>query len=164
MTLFKKRKQPEEKTHQGKDKLAKGIAGFILTMQTGFARKMSRLTRKMPTSSMKVALVFFCMLGTGSSLYFIVKAVQKSAPGLIRIERISVPKYYNNTDESARPDVIVTKREHEEMQAFQRYMDSLHKNNTGKAMYDSIMMNRPGLLDSVNMLEEIYQSQLQNKK
>jgi hypothetical protein len=104
------------------------------------------------------------MLGTGSSLYFIVKAVQKSAPGLIRIERISVPKYYNNKDESVHPDVIVTKREHEEMQEFQRYMDSLHKSNTGKAIYDSIMMNRPGLLDSVNMLEEIYQSQLQNKK
>jgi hypothetical protein len=165
MKLFKRRRK-EEKTDAGKDKLAKGIAGFILKMQNGFARFMGKRAERLSFSTMKYILLIFLLCGSGLSVYFIVTAFKKNGQSkAIKIDRLRVPRYYDkNSDEFMQLDFFITKKEHEGMQAFRNYMDSLHHNKKGIHIYDSIMLNRPGLMDSVNKLEKLYQQQLQNKK
>jgi hypothetical protein len=169
MRLFKKKSlhSPQDDKPSLNDKAAKGIAGFILKMQTGFAKLLSRWTKNLSIPTMKAGLIIFCLIGFSLSIYFIViTLLKKDQLGkIISIDRLTVPKYYDKTDEEyPHPDFFITKQQHEEMQAFQIYMDSLHQSKTGKPIYDSIVILRPHLLDSVKALEEIYQSQLQNKK
>jgi hypothetical protein len=171
MKLFKRkilRSTQDDKAGGGKDRLAKGIAGFIMKMQNGFAKFMGKRTEKLSSSTMKYMLAAFLLCGCGLSVYFIVTAFKKNGLSkAVKIDRLSVPRYYDkNGDESMQPGFFITKKEHEEMQAFKNYMDSLsfHHNKKGIRIYDSIMLNRPGLMDSVNQLEQMYQQQLQNKK
>jgi hypothetical protein len=173
MRLFKRKtlRQAQSNGHDEKptlnDKAAKGIASFLLKMQNGFARFMSKRTKNISAFRMKAGLIVFFLTGSSLSIYFIVVAFVKKdqQTKMIKIDRLSVPKYYNeNGEEPVEPDLLVTKQEHEEMQAFHHYMDSLQHSEGGKRVYDSIILIRPGLMDSVNMLEEIYQSQLKSKK
>jgi hypothetical protein len=55
--------------------------------------------------------------------------------------------------------MIVSKADYQGIIRFRGYMDSLTRSPAGKAAYDSIIFSRPGLLDSIRILEKIYQSQ-----
>jgi len=55
--------------------------------------------------------------------------------------------------------MIVSKKDYQGIIRFRGYMDSLTRSPAGKAAYDSIILSRPGLLDSIRILEKIYQSQ-----
>lgn len=147
-----------------KDKVAKGVAKIILKMQSGFAKFMGQHTAKVSSFGLKVWLAVFFLSGSSLSIYFIFAAFSKKEQSkTIKIDRLSVPSYYNkNGDEPVQPDFFISKREYEEMLSFKNYMDSLHRSKG--SIYDSIMLNRPGLMDSVNKLEQIYQQQVQNKK
>ena len=50
----------------------------------------------------------------------------------------------------------------EKITSFRKYMDSLGRSPTGKKMHDSIVLNRPGLLDSLTIIENYYYSHLKN--
>ena len=125
MRLFGKHKEQSDSV--GKDKVAKGIAGFILKMNTGFARYMNRRTAKLSSSTLKVALIVFLSLGTSLSFYFIIAAFVKEEPSKsIKIDRISVPRNFNKSgDESVQRGLVITKEEYEEMERYSKYMDSL---------------------------------------
>jgi hypothetical protein len=161
-----KRIKKEGKAETGKDKVAKGIAGFIIKMQSAFAGFMNKHTKNMSAHSMKWSLIIFIVTGSTLSIYCIASAfLKKDKTKAVAIDRIHVPQYYDkNGDESLPQNFIISKREHEEMQAFQKYMDSLHRSKSGQRIYDSIMLYRPGLADSIKQLEKMYQQQLQNKK
>lgn len=151
------------KQNASKDKVANGVARLIIKMQNGFAKLMAKLTENISSSSMKTAIILFFLFGTSLSTYFIIAAFVGKKSKAMKIDRISVPKYYNeNGDQSLQSNFFITKEEHEKMQAFKKYMDSLQQSPTGKHIYDSISFYRLGLLDSINQLESIYQSQ--NKK
>lgn len=163
MRLFKRPKTKEERAQTGKDKLAKGIVALILKIQNGFARFMNKATKNMSASFLRWTLIIFTLTGSALSIYFIALAISKKKKEVIKIDRLRVPNYYDKNGEPVMaPDLIIVPKEHEEMERFQNYMDSLHESKTGSKLYDSILFNRPGLMDSVRMLEEIYHSQ--NKK
>ena len=159
MRWFKKHK--EASGTPGKDKVAKGIAGLIVKMNVGFARYMNKFTEKLSSSTLKVALIVFLSFGTSVSLYFIVAAFVKAEPlKTVKIDSISVPRNFEKTaPERVQQDFPVTEKEYQEMVRFTQYMDSLQKSEGTR--YDSIMLNRPGLIDSVKVLERIYE---QNKR
>jgi hypothetical protein len=135
----------------GQDRIAKGIAVFILKMQRSFARYMNKVTAKMSSATMKVSLIVFLSFGTSLSFYFIVAAIVKEPPGKkFKIQRISVPRNLYKGG-GFQHGLVITKEEYEEMR---RYTDSLQRN-------DSLMSARPGLMDSIKELESIYE---QDKK
>lgn len=132
----------------GKDKIAKGIAAFILKRQRSFARYMNKATAKLSSATMKVSLIVFLSFGTILSFYFIVEAFVKEAPGKnFKIQRISVPRNLYEGG-GVQHGFVITKEEYDEMR---RYTDSLQRN-------DSLMSARPGLMDSVKVLESIYEN------
>ena len=73
---------------------------------------------------------------------------------------MDIPKHFNKTgDETVIPEATVDEQTYLQIQDFRKYMDSLKLNRANE--YDSILQARPGLIDSVQALEQIYYSQKQ---
>ena len=71
-----------------------------------------------------------------------------------------MPAYTNQSgDEISNNNNIISKEEYEHIQSFKIYMDSLRISSKGKVLFDSIMQARPQLMDSIQLVENVYQSQ-----
>lgn len=72
--------------------------------------------------------------------------------------QVAVPKHFDKTGEPLDDEVLVVSPVlYKRLQEFRSYMDSLRVYS--KQVYDSIMHARPGLMDSVFFLEQIYSEQ-----
>lgn len=164
MWLFKKKKkevQSDDKTAVS-DKVAGKIAGVGIKVQQLFAENMNRIFMKTDFKRLKLILIFFCVSAGGYSIYLIADSVfsperkQKS----FEIQQMDIPKHFNKSgDETIMPEATIDEQTYLQIQDFRKYMDSLKLNRTNE--YDSILQARPGLMDSVQVLEQIYLSQKQ---
>ncbi|MEO6547909.1 MAG: hypothetical protein ABIN94_07905 [Ferruginibacter sp.] len=118
-----------------------------------------RTARKSRASKL-IGLIVFCVLFGGSSILLILNAFSKQGESL-SIGKISVPVYVmpKNTVSEFIPLAILTNKQHENIQRFKRAMDSLRSTSDGKGIYDSICKARPGLMDSVIYIEEMFLQQ-----
>lgn len=160
--LFRKKKD-KAPGNPVKEKAAKGIASFLLKTQSKFADVMNNQTKNIPSKKMKVMLIAFCFLGGGFSLYLIGEAVLKPdrAQPTFKIDPVSVPQHYDRSgDEQLRSDQYIDNETYQQIEAFEQYMDSLQQTPKGIKTRDSILQARPGLMDSIAMLKEIYNYQL----
>ena len=162
--FFWKKKNKVENNQPVKEKIASKIVSFILKMQTGFANYMNKKTRNIPNPTMKIIVISFCIVFGTYSIYLVTDSVLRKNEKVktIQIDRLNVPKYIDrSTDNPSGIENRVTKSLYEKLQAFRYYMDSLHSSTSGRHIYDSILLNRPHLMDSVLLLEQLYQT---NKK
>lgn len=164
MWLFKKKKkelQSEEKTTMS-DKVAGKTAGVGIKAQRLFAERMNKLFMKTDYKRLKLILIFFCVSAGGYSIYLIANSVfsPERKQQSFEIQQMDIPKHFNKTgDETLMPEATIDEQTYLQIQDFRKYMDSLKLNRTKE--YDSILQARPGLMDSVQVLEQIYLSQKQ---
>lgn len=164
MWLFKKMKkelQSEEKATMS-DKVAGKIAGVGIKVQRLFAERMDKLFMKTDYKRLKLILIFFCVSAGGYSIYLIANSVfsAEQKQQSFEIQQMDIPKHFNKTgDETVMPEATVDEQTYLQIQDFRKYMDSLKLNRTNE--YDSILQARPGLMDSVQVLEQIYLTQKQ---
>jgi hypothetical protein len=162
MWLFKKKKkevQSDDKTTVS-DKVAGKIAGVGIKAQQLFAEKMNRIFMKTDFKRLKLLLIFFCVSAGGYSIYLIANSVfsPERKQKALEIQQMDIPKHFNKSgDETIMPEATIDEQTYLQIQDFRRYMDSLKLNRTNE--YDSILQARPGLMDSVQVLEQIYLSQ-----
>lgn len=159
MWLFKKQKKKSNNATTS-DKVAGKIAGLGIKLQNGFANRMNKIFETMNYKRLKIWLVIFCITCGGYSTFILVNAIisPSSIHQAIKIDPVKVPKHYNKSGgELLMPHSSVDEQAFENIQAFKKYMDSLRL--AGSKEYDSILMVRPFLLDTVLMLEQIYYSQ-----
>lgn len=127
-----------------KEKLALKIAGFLIRVQHGFACGMEKIFSRLAVKKIKILLLAFSVLTGGLSLYFIVDALRLPQKNLtIKPDAIYVP---------LQPDDL----KWNSINNFKNYIDSLRVHAPPK--YESIMQERPGLMDSIITLEEMYYS------
>ena len=166
MWLFRKhkRKAAAKLEISASDKVALRIVGLTTKMQRGFANKMDKLFRDMPVKRIRIALVLFCLICGGYSLYLIGNAIagKPDKQSEYKVGQIDRPMHFDKTGS----EVMVTENGVDEetfqkIQQFKVYMDSLKSKNS--FAYDSILSLRPLLMDSVLVLEQIYYSQKQNQ-
>lgn len=123
-----------------KDKVAQKVAQGILKVQTSFSNRMNKL------KYLKLFLIWFCFISGSLSIYFFVDAIVSKPKVKIKIDHISSPRPIYEHDEEMYnnkiPDEI-----YKQIQAYKRYADS-----TGEII-------RPGLADSMRILEEMYLQQ-----
>jgi hypothetical protein len=164
MWLFKKKKkevQLDDKATMS-DKVAGKIAGVGIKAQQLFAEKMNRIFMKTDFKRLKLILILFCVSAGGYSIYLIVNGVfsPERNQKAFEVQQMDIPKHFNKTgDETVMPDARVDEQTYLQIQDFKKYMDSLKLNRTNE--YDSILQARPGLMDSVQVLEQVYLSQKQ---
>jgi hypothetical protein len=141
------------------DKAASKIAGWMLGVQNKFAMVMNKGFSKLNSTKKKIAVLFFLLIGEGLSIYYICEAmigVKKENP-VERIGTFKIPKNYNQRETETKSDLLLDEDTWIKVEAFKHYMDSLKTNDP--PMYEIILMERPGLMDSINTLEQIYYSQ-----
>ncbi|MEP7376190.1 MAG: hypothetical protein ABI675_22530 [Chitinophagaceae bacterium] len=157
--MFGRKRNKESKENKLQDKVAVKIAGAWIRLQTKLSESMNKLFSKMSVTKLKVMLVVFCLGCGGYSIYLMVNAITSSnKQPSFKVDQVDVPKHFDETgDEIIQPESYVDEVTFQQIQGFKEYMDSL-KTNKSK-LYDSIMVARPGLMDSILVLEEIYNSQ-----
>lgn len=138
MHMFQRKKYKVHNKLQ--DKVAGKIATILLGVQTRFSNRMNRL------KNLKWLLILFCVLSGSLSIFFIADAIITVPKKQIQIDRVRIPQHLHQPDDTViRPaipaDII------RQLQDYKRYMDSI-----GETI-------RPGLLDSMRVLEEIYSEQ-----
>ena len=57
------------------DKIAEKVAGTCMRVQKSFADNMNKALERMSNRQLKMALVLFCLIAGGYSLYLIVNAI-----------------------------------------------------------------------------------------
>lgn len=128
------------------DKAATKISSTLLKWQTKVSDMTSRELNKVSVKRLKIFLIAFCLISGGFSGYLMINAVFFKTKPSIQIEQTKVPLHFDRTG-----DEIMNGRIDEDLfrtiQEYKKYMDSLR------------LPIRPGLLDSIRILEEIYYSQ-----
>ena len=141
-----------------KDKVAARVAKLLLKIQVKFSELMSACVSKVSPKRLRLLLVVFCLLGGGFSIYLITGSIFKDEIGGFKIENINVPKVYDGGN-NLRSEQVVDEEIYKAIERFDEYMDSLRGSQMGLEIRDSILKLRPGLLDSLELLKQIYKSQ-----
>lgn len=139
------------------DKAAAKIARAGIKIQSGFANGMNRLLGNMSAGKLKVLLLMFCVTVGGYSVYLFGDALfSTEAKSTIKIQQVTKPKHADNAgDETLLSDQYVDESTYRQILGFKKYMDSLKV--AKHPLYDSVVIGRPGLMDSVQILIEAYE-------
>ena len=127
-------------SESNKEKLAGKIANVILNTQSKLSDRINRFR------GLKTLLILFCVVSAGLSTFFLVDAITRKPNAKIKIDRIRTPRPAYETpgemyDEKVPEEIYLS------IQNYKRYMDS-----SGEQI-------RPGLADSMRVLEEMYLQQ-----
>ena len=144
------------------DKVAQKIAWTLIEVQKRFAYKMNNAFQTMNIKRLKIALLLFCFVAGGVSLYLIVNALttHPKANDSLRVEQANIPKHFDKTgEEIIEFESYVDEHTYGQIPVFKTYMDSLK--NAESPLFDSIVLARPYLMDSIQALEQLYYSQTQ---
>lgn len=159
MRLFGKSKKILPGTNLWQDRVAARIASVVITIQNHFAVFLTKQTAKFSASSLKLIVGLFILCWFSASMYFFATGfTNEKEYNSIYIARLKHPSFVVNRSR-AKPDyaLVVTDGEYKKIRQFREYMDSLGK--YASEIYDSILLNRPGLMDSITVLEQIYSQQ-----
>ncbi len=125
------------------DKAATGIANCILQSQRWFAKNLERLTKKWTPKQQWFFLIGVCLLFGGLSINAVVNSFQQSANSKVAVPKaINIPK---PIPENVSPYLITE----EEFGQVQKY----------KQQHPNLLKERPGLFDSLTLIEQSYYSQ-----
>jgi len=125
------------------DKAATGIANKILKSQRWFASNLERLTKKWKQKQQWVFLYLVCLLFGGLSIAAVVNAFKVSANSkTIMPKSIAIPK---NIYQGNNP-FLITENEFQQVQEYKR-------------KHPNLLKERPGLWDSLALIEQSYYSQ-----
>ena len=140
------------------DKLAGTIAAASENLQQGFSRKMNKYVEGVGLVRARWIIGVFALLFGGYSLYLIGNVlVGPEAKNTVSHEQISQPKYLHLSGIEIGAPVAVDKETFLQMRVYRLFLDSLKSEDPFR--YDSLLSVRPGLPDSIRLLEEIYYSQ-----
>ncbi len=108
---------------------------------------------KFSTRQLTLGLILFCIV-FGTSIAFTIWHSFESFAGRQKQTQISVPKHIGTKDTLV---PILLSRELFSIQRFRAYLDSLQHTSSGQKKLDNIRFHRPGLLDSLQLVEHFYQ-------
>ena len=135
----------------------------IFLLQHKCAQWLEQKTAHLSAKSWIVILFCFVVFTVGGNIYLIVDSLNENSN---KIERSLISRPINVLvldSKSTTFNTSLSKTQIERMARFQMYMDSLGRSPTGKLIQDSILRSRPGLLDSLVIVENYYRSQFKNQ-
>ena len=156
----KKNKTKAAGPDQIHDRILRQMVNACLRMQTGWAQWMGRRTQHLSRRALLLLLLAFIALSGGYSIYLIGQSFSGHQANAFSVTPIKKPGHVLQTGEAtSQPDMLIS-TDYQRIIRFRGYMDSLARSPAGKTVYDSILLSRPGLPDSIRLIEEIYQSQI----
>lgn len=104
----------------------------------------------------KFLLLLFVIVFLTESSIVTIQSITRKTKSLFTVARIK--PILIESDKSVAP--VITKAEFLRIHRFRNYIDSLNTTTQGRALKDSLLHNRPQLMDSVNFLINLYLEQL----
>lgn len=155
MKLFKNYNR--NTNHAVSDKAAGWIAGGILKTQKRFADTLGAISARWKTKQQWVFLCMLCLVFGGLSVVALVKAFNNKTQSISKPAAIEKPRSILKRE--SKNEVLITDNEIGEVHSFKRLLDSLSKTAEGKIKVKRLLSRRPGLMDSIEMVEQLYYSQ-----
>lgn len=157
---FKRNKKVLYKADCFQGNLLRQFEEANLRLQHKCAHWMERKTAHLSRKSWILILICFTVLTSGYSIYLMIGNFSDT---MINVEPFTtIAKSKNCREGSAQKNKIkvpISTAEFEKIVRFRKYMERLGHSATGKKVQDSIMLYRPGLLDSLTIVEKYYHSQ-----
>jgi hypothetical protein len=162
MLQFKnKKKQKVSEQLEVRTQLIESIIYRCIKWQSDMAVWMQKKAQKFSHGDKLVMLIVFVIITGGYCIHLTVRSFFENQRNSFSIIPIKTPSNLSQTgDDSKIKSSIITKSEYEKIHAFTRFMDSLKHSATGKSLYDGIIAERPRLMDSIQYIEKLYQSQI----
>jgi hypothetical protein len=135
----------------------------IFLLQHKCAQWLEQKTAHLSAKSWIVILFCFIVFTVGGNIYLIVDGLNGNSNKIERslISRSTTAAAFDTKNKTF--NTSLSKTELERMARFQMYMDSLGRSPNGKQVQDSMLRLRPGLLDSLVIVEDYYRSQFKNQ-
>ncbi|WP_163400665.1 hypothetical protein [Flavobacterium fluviatile] len=147
--LFKKQKQ-----NQISNK-------YWLMAQDKWAKKMSALASGLSREKLIFLLIGFVIFTGSISICIVWNGFNEGISQKINILPIAMPANVNKEFKTAKT-ASVSFQEYKRILRFRFYLDSLASSSSGRKMYNSIQIFRPGLLDSLVFIENYYKSNVKD--
>jgi hypothetical protein len=166
MFQLSKKKVGQEQRGQPsvQDKVAAGIVEKCIRVQWKWADYLQRKTEILSPGAKKYGLALFCLLSMGGSFYLVRESFSPGDQRPLFASPIPPSLHYRKTgEESTRSFLLITKDEFQRMKRFRHYIDSLSRSASGQITRDSLLSLRPGLMDSLQVIERLYQLQSSKK-
>ncbi len=158
MKLFSKRK--ESNSQSKPNAISKEMQAGYKHLQRGWAKWMMKRTEKFSRRTWIVLLILFVLSASTYSVYLAVSAITGKGGISIAVTPIKKPRYTTETGETGKEAAEVSEVEYRRIKRFRVYMDSLARSPSGKILYDSISSHRPGLMDSLQLIEQLYRVEI----
>jgi hypothetical protein len=125
------------------DKAATGIANGILKTQNWFAINLQKVTKNWKQKQQWIFLYMVCLVFGGLSIVATVNSLKTSDKSKSIIPKaISIPKNIFGRDKA----FLITENEFQKVQEY-------------KQTHPNLIKERPGLFDSLTLIEQVYYSQ-----
>lgn len=155
MKLFSKR--TESKSGPVQHALSKVMNKGYERLQGGWANWMRKHTENFSRRTWFVLLLLFVLSASSYSFYLAVKAIRGKEHTPLMVTSIKKPEHTTKTGSAPADVAKLSEAEYSRIKKFRGYMDSLAQSDSGKLLYDSLNIHRPGLMDSVRFLETYYE-------
>lgn len=146
-----------------RNKIIGSIANHCMHLQTNWAAWMQRKAQLLSVKVKVILLLLFCSLASAYSIYLISDSLLGKPAFYFNVTSIKTPRYTQlSGDEKLKVPLVINDEEYKKIHQFRLYMDSLANSSSGRRFHDSILQHRPGLMDSIELIENMYQSQNKN--
>jgi hypothetical protein len=151
MKLWRKNKRLERELPSFLKAGLSRFNGWLISIANFLQRK----TNSYSTGKKKFLLLLFVLVFVTQSGVVIIQSSTrkiKTMPGVNRIKTLTIPPGEKNTPR-------ITKTQFLKIQKFKNYIDSLSRTARGRRLKDSLLQNRPQLMDSVSFLINLFLEQ-----
>jgi len=152
LRLFKRKKRQASPMDTVWQKLNKAV----VVRQSKWAAYLQEKAANYTSRRLKWLLLLFCVVSSFCSGLVIWNALHEK-PSMPKIQPIAVPQHINKDGIHHYPvQGYENSTAFTEIERFKAYMEKLRQTASGKQTYDSLVRARPGLMDSIALVEKIY--------
>lgn len=104
-------------------------------------------------------LLLFCIAAAATVFYGATRSFSRKQKVPPSATGVQAPAIMLDNVRKAERAIRITDEEYIRIQSFKQHMETISNTPSGRRMFDSILIARPGLLDSIIIIEELYQTQ-----
>lgn len=140
-----------------KAKIAAIIIKKIELVHSASAAFLQRKFNLLSAGSKRFVFFLFLFISSSACIFLLATSFSNPHTNTVIIKPIAFPKHIILDGRPGHSTAALLKpAELGKINGFRNYMDSLRKTASGKAIADSILKARPGLMDSISALEQLY--------
>lgn len=132
------------------------IRRLVESRQRRLADYLARKADRCPRTWLYLWYFLFCAGFATACLHSLWKGFQSGEDKAV-VTPIKIPGHVQQPGQQVHPGF--SHEQYRLIRAFSEYMDSLGRSASGKKLYDSLVIRRPGLMDSVERYKNIYEQQ-----